>query len=221
MTLAALAQLADAIPFCEHDTAVLDDGDGDAGDVERLARALDHWIDVVLRGRLREARTEESGEILIPEQLRIDIPLGESAAARHQLDGIHARRAAARSGPRRRRPAACRPAAGAVALPISSVISPFTASRCSKSGADFGRRAAQELLVNLGQLARHDDRARAQDLLDGFQRFQNAVRRLVEDQRRLLLGDGFQRLLALPRLVRQEAAEVEGVGGQTRTRPAR
>ena len=40
------------------------------------------------------------------------------------------------------------------------------------------------------------------------------MRRLVEDQRGLLLGQRFQQVGALSRLGRQEAAEVERVGGQ-------
>ena len=110
---------------------------------------------------------------------------------------------------------------GAVALPISSVISPFTESRDASCARIFGGRAAQILLVDFGEFARHHHGPRAERRFDGLQRFQNAVRRFVENQRGLLFGQRLQRLGALPRLGGQKSAEVEGVGGQAGSRPAR
>ena len=68
--------------------------------------------------------------------------------------------------------------------------------------------------MDLGQLARHHHGPRAEGRFDGLERFQDAVRRLVEDQRGLLFGQRFQQVGPLPRFARQEPAEVEGVGGQ-------
>ena len=73
---------------------------------------------------------------------------------------------------------------GAVAFPINKVISPFTESRaasCARISAAVPRRNSS---CNLGQFPRHHHGTRSQRFLDGFQRLQNPVRSLVENQRR-------------------------------------
>ena len=61
------------------------------------------------------------------------------------------------------------------------------------------RRAAQELLVDLGQFARDDDRPRPQHLLDIGQRLEQPVRSFVEDQSRGFVLQPLKRLAALHR----------------------
>ena len=51
VTGSALAELADAVAFRQHDAPVLHHGDGDPGDLERLPRVLDDAVEIVLRGR--------------------------------------------------------------------------------------------------------------------------------------------------------------------------
>ncbi len=61
-------------------------------------------------------------------------------------------------------------------------ISPRTVERAASVCADFGDGAAQELLVQLSQLARDDDVLRwAEDRLDVGERGQDAVRGFVEN----------------------------------------
>ena len=103
-------------------------------------------------------------------------------------------------------------------MPISRVISPFTESRGASCGANFGRRPAQKLFVDLGQLARHHHRARAEGPLDGLQCLQNPMRRLIENQGGFFAGQRLQGLGPLARLGWQKPAEVEGVGGQPGSR---
>src|SRR5579859_2920138 len=64
----------------------------------------------------------------------------------------------------------------------------LTAHVFAERGRDLGRRAAQHLLVQLGQLPRKRDLPVGQDLGDQRQRLARPVRRLERDQRTRIVG---------------------------------
>jgi hypothetical protein len=72
--------------------------------------------------------------------------------------------------------------------------------------------------VDLGELARHHYGTLAHRFHHCFERFENAVRRFIEDQRRGFAGKRFEGLQTLSCLGREKAAEIEGLGGKTRSR---
>ena len=73
---------------------------------------------------------------------------------------------------------------GRAGASTSSVISPRMRSRAASSRAHVGYGSAQKLLVDLGQFAGNDDaQLRSPDGFEIGQCLENAVRRLVEDQR--------------------------------------
>src|SRR5918996_2977233 len=81
-----------------------------------------------------------------------------------------------------------------------------------ETAAMRGRSRPHDLLELLGQLARHDDLAVAEDLADRIQRGQDTVRRLVEHDGRLQLAQRLEAVQATPGLHRREAVEHEAVG---------
>lgn len=82
-------------------------------------------------------------------------------------------------------------------------------------GSQFADRATQELLVQLGQLSRHDYMLRrAEDGLDVREGIENAVGSLVEQVRRLASFQFFQSRLSLASFCREKAVEGERLGGE-------
>ena len=92
--------------------------------------------------------------------------------------------------------------------------------------AHLGHRPAHKLLVNLGQLARHDDaQLRAPDGFQIRQRVENAMRRLIKDQcaRRFprFCSQLLQSRSTRAGLLRQKSKKLELFGRQPRGDPAR
>ena len=144
-----------------------------------------------------------------PDHGLVDLALGEAPAAGDALNGLHARHAVLLSVSRTASRSGVSSAVPASGLPTTKVISPLMDGRAWSVCLNSAGAASQEFLVQFGDLPRQHHGAGTQDGFDVLQGCQDAVRRLVEDQRGVLVLQTLKRLAALRRLGRQEAGEVE------------
>lgn len=92
----------------------------------------------------------------------------------------------------------------------------FTANHVpgSEYGPNFGRRSAQNFFVDLGQFTRDHHLAIAERGRDILQRFENPMRRFVEDERGGFVPEAFEQAGALGVFGGKKTGEVELIGRQ-------